>query len=86
MTDSIAERVRRIATGIFQVPLDRVRIQSSPETIETWDSLQHLNLVLELEQVFGVRFSPDEMAQMVTVEAIVGILERKGLPEADSGS
>jgi acyl carrier protein len=39
-----------------------------------------------LEQVFGVRFSPDEMAQMVTVEAIVGILERKGLPEADSGS
>src|SRR5690348_13146009 len=39
-------RVRSIFADVFQVPLEQVQPESSPDTIPNWDSLQHLNLVL----------------------------------------
>ena len=46
MTASTFEQVRNIASDIFGIPADKITAESSPETIETWDSMQHLNLCL----------------------------------------
>ena len=77
MMGSVFDRVRRVAADLFGLPLAEVSAGSSPETIEAWDSMQHLNLVLALEQTFGVRFSPDEIEQMSSVGSIVASLESK---------
>ena len=71
------DRVRRIFSDVFQVPLDQVTPQSSPDTIETWDSLQHLNLVLALEQEFQIQFTPEEIEQLLSVELVAARLEQK---------
>ena len=52
-------------------------MQSSPETIPTWDSLQHLNLVLALEQEFRIQFTPEEIELILSVEKAATILEEK---------
>ena len=80
MTDSVLQQVRQIAADIFNLPPDAVTPQSSPETIENWDSLQHVNLVLALEQTFKLRFRPEEVAEMLTIERIAALVG-KGLPE-----
>jgi acyl carrier protein len=67
----VPERVRRIVSDVFAVPVDQVTDESSPETIEAWDSMAHLNLVLSLEQEFAVTFDLDEIAQLTSVRAIV---------------
>ncbi len=71
------ERVRRIAADVFGVPLEQVKPESSPDTIETWDSIQHLNLVLALEQEFGVQFTPEEIEQLLSVELVAALVEEK---------
>lgn len=71
------ERTRAIVADIFEVPLDQVLPQSSPDTIETWDSIHHLNLVLALEQEFGIQFSPEEIEQLLSVELIVALVAEK---------
>jgi acyl carrier protein len=71
------DRVRRIFSDVFQVPLEQVTPQSSPDTIETWDSLQHLNLVLALEQEFQIQFTPEEIEQLLSVELVTARLEEK---------
>jgi acyl carrier protein len=71
------ERTRAIVADIFEVPLEQVLPESSPDTIETWDSLRHLNLVLALEQEFGIQFSPEEIEQLLSVELIVALLAEK---------
>jgi acyl carrier protein len=38
----------------------------------------HLNLVLALEQEFGLQFSPEEIAAMTSVRAIEAVLLTKG--------
>jgi len=39
--------------------------------------VQHLNLVLALEEQFGVQFEPDEMDAMKSIGAIAGLLTKK---------
>jgi acyl carrier protein len=77
------ERTRAIVADIFEVPLERVLPESSPDTIETWDSIHHLNLVLALEQEFGIEFSPEEIEQLLSVELIVALLAEK-IPVVES--
>ena len=71
------EKTRAIVADIFEVPFETVTAQSSPDTIATWDSMHHLNLVLALEQEFGVQFSPEEIEQLLSVELIVALVAEK---------
>lgn len=77
MNTPYLDRVRRVFSDVFQVPLDQVTMQSSPETIPSWDSLQHLNLVLALEQEFRIQFTPEEVEQLLSVEVAANVLEEK---------
>lgn len=71
------DRVRAMVADLFGLPLEEVRADSSPDNIETWDSLQHLNLVLALEQEFGMQFTPEEIEQLLSVELIAALVEEK---------
>lgn len=77
MTATTFEQVRGIASDLFAIPADRITAESSPETIESWDSTQHLNFVLALEEKFGFQLSPEEMEQMRNIGEIVKLVESK---------
>ena len=77
MSASLGGRVQQIFADVFGLPLDSIHEDSSPETIATWDSLQHLNIVLALEQEFLVQFSPEEIETLVSPRAIVAIVNEK---------
>lgn len=53
----------------------------SQTTCEAWDSLHHLNLVVELEDAFDVTFEPEEIAKMKSVEIIKQLLITKGIKQ-----
>ncbi len=80
--DAMLQRVRQVAADVFDVPLDAVTSQSSPETIENWDSLQHVTLVVALEQALAVQFLPEEISEMLTIERIASLVEQKMAPVA----
>lgn len=74
MNQPIFDRVREIAADILQIDSASVTPDSSPETIESWDSVQNLNLVLALEEAFGFEFAPEEMDQMKTAGKIADVI------------
>jgi acyl carrier protein len=71
------ERVRRITADVYNVPVETILPESSPDNIEAWDSLHHLDLVLALEQEFGTQFTPEEIEQLLSVEVIASLLTEK---------
>jgi acyl carrier protein len=77
LTATILDQVRGVASDLFNLPVDRIKAESSPETIETWDSTQHLNFVLALEEKFGLQLSPEEMEQMQNVGEAARLVESK---------
>lgn len=59
------------------MPTEEITAESSPETINAWDSTQHLSFVLALEEQFHIQLSPEEIEQMTSVGAITRLLQSK---------
>ena len=70
-------QVRAIAADVFGVAENAIDAGSSPETVEGWDSIQHLNFVLALEGRFGVQLSPEEMDAARTIGGAASVIERR---------
>ena len=77
MTPVVFDQIRTMASDLFGVPIEKITAGSSPETLENWDSIQHLNLVLALEERFGLQLSPEEIEQLKTVGDTARLVESK---------
>jgi acyl carrier protein len=77
MASTTFEKVREVSADIFQAPVGKITLATSPQTMESWDSVQHLNLVLALEEKFGIQFEPEEMDKMNSIGQIVGLVDAK---------
>ena len=62
-----------ITVGRPIAPTESVTRDSEP----TWDSLKHIELILMLEEHFGVQFSEKEMAALRSSDEIVHAIEGK---------
>lgn len=71
MTDKeIAIKVKKIISEVMEISVAKVKDDSSQKTIENWDSLAHLKLVMELEKKLGVTFNTQEVFSMETISEI----------------
>lgn len=73
------DKVRKIFSQILGIPQDQVNGETSPDTVATWDSLKHLNLVAALEEEFGVQFNDMEVVDCTTPSIAEEILKMKGV-------
>lgn len=71
MEEKILEILRRV------LETEDINATCSQATCEKWDSLHHLNLVVELEDAYGVSFEPEEIAVMKSVHDIEQMLKGK---------
>jgi len=69
------DKIRQIVSDVCGVPVDTITDDSSPDSIETWDSMSHLHLILALESEFNVEFSPDDSLEMLSVGLIRTVLK-----------
>ncbi len=65
------QQIIRIFCEIMEVGPDEVSEDSNPDTIENWDSLKHMSLILALEEIFDIRFDEDDILSMLTVKEII---------------
>ena len=79
MPSTVEERTRQLVAEVFGLPLEQVSRATSHETVEDWDSLNVLNVLMAVEGEFGVTISPEEAAHFVSVEKILAVLESKGI-------
>ena len=71
------EQVLAVMRRVFEnLSLDT---DCSQTNCKKWDSMNHLNLIVELEMEFGVSFEPEEIARMVDFAAVCEILKAKGI-------
>ena len=69
------ERIKNVIKRVFD--LDQVTNNISQMNCDKWDSLGHLNLIVELEEEFNVSFEPEEISEMTSLKKIEKKLEKK---------
>ncbi|HSI33046.1 MAG: acyl carrier protein [Phycisphaerae bacterium] len=68
----------QVVSDVLNVPLAQVTPATSPATVEGWDSVQHLNLVLALESALGLSLEPEDIEKMQSVAGILAVVRAKG--------
>lgn len=69
MKEQVKEVLKRVL-NISNVP-DEI----SQQNCDNWDSLRHLNLIVELEDEFDVSFEPEDIAEMKDIDTIIKKIE-----------
>ena len=72
----MSSKIRHIIAEVIGVPVEQVRDDASPATLEAWDSLRHMNLIVALEEELGVTFDDDALGRLTSLPAILEELSR----------
>lgn len=76
-------QIRETVGEVFALAPSEVPEDASVETLEGWDSLHHMELMLALEMRFGVRMTTDVMPTLISIGAIEEFLQGEGVgPQA----
>ena len=75
----MAKKLYDIISKVFSVKISEINDESSPETIESWDSFNGLILVDELESNFNIKFSVSEIIDVKNVKDIKRHLNDHGV-------
>ena len=70
------EKVISIMAEVFEMPVSDFPAEITQKTVENWDSLRHLNLIVELEEVFNKSCEPEEIAEMTSLDKIIEMIEK----------
>ena len=68
-------RLKQVLANVFDEESESINDESSMDTIENWDSLKHLNLILALEEEFEVSFDEDESIIIISYPLIKTVLK-----------
>tara|TARA_A100001011_G_C14276531_1_gene829503 strand:- start:478 stop:714 length:237 start_codon:yes stop_codon:yes gene_type:complete len=77
MDDNVKNQLFSVMEDVFQIDRSQINIDTSPETIQEWDSLKHMLLLMAIEEEFEFRLTDDEMTQCVSAESILSVITNK---------
>lgn len=77
------EDLKKVLSNIFGVNSDTVGTTTSIDTVASWDSLKHLNLVIALEERFNITLTEDEVTEILNYQLIKMTLNKHGVEFAD---
>lgn len=72
-------KLKEVMAGVFNISAESITADASPDTIENWDSLRHMNLILALEQEFDVELTDDQVVEILTYPLIKIVLLEHGV-------
>ena len=70
------EKLKEVIGDTFDIDEDDISHETSNETIEQWDSLNHLRLVTALEGEFDISLTMDEINTMTSYPKIVELVTK----------
>lgn len=75
--DEIMARLQPIFRDVFDQADLQINRDSSAKTVEGWDSLTHVTLVIAVEQEFRIKFGLGELRDLEDVGGMVDLIRRK---------
>lgn len=73
------DRLKGVLADILKIDAATIGEETSVDTVEQWDSLRHLNLVLALEAEFDVSFTEEQTVEILNYPLIKIVLEEHGI-------
>ena len=73
----ILEKIQPIFFKVFGNKNIKIDYDSSPETIEQWDSLAQISMIVGIEKLMKIKFSVTELTNLKNVGEIIDLILTK---------
>jgi len=74
---TIDAKLKSIVATVMGIPESMISTDLSPDLLEKWNSLRHMNLVTAVEEEFNIVFEYDEIVQVMEYRILEEIVRRK---------
>jgi len=71
------DRLEKVIREVFEIEAEIIDENWTSENIPDWDSVGHLNLIMEVEKEFGIKIEIEEMFEIEKLGDITRILQKK---------
>jgi acyl carrier protein len=75
------DRLAQVFALVLKVPAERLSDETSPDDTPSWDSLAAMELVSQIEAVFGIELSTREIMKMRSLGLARALLRGKGITD-----
>jgi len=75
----MSEKLYQVISNVFNVDVNRINEETSPENLEEWDSFNFYVLLDEIENEFDMKFDLDETLEIKKVGDIKKIFTKQGV-------
>jgi len=70
------EKLQDIFRSAFSSEVE-INLETTKDNLPDWDSINHLNLIVELEDGLNIHFQPDEIESMKSVKVLLDLIQKK---------
>jgi acyl carrier protein len=76
-SDAIYEQLTSVFAEVFDDDGIVLTPATTAEDVDGWDSLNHIRLIVSVEQAFKIKFSTPEIAKLKNVGELVALIASK---------
>lgn len=61
------ENLFKLFSAVMKVPVDKLTTDTNRNDLETWDSLAHLRIVAEIEEIYDISIPFEDIPNLRTI-------------------
>jgi len=71
-----SKEVKEILAKVLEIDIATIFDNATQKDIAKWDSLQHLNLIVEIEDKYDISIDPEDISDMLSIDKIIEIIKK----------
>ena len=68
-----------VVADVLEADPNEITDDANPDTLPNWTSLRHLQLIVALEEVYGLSFAYREIRQLTSIGQLRDLLRTRGV-------
>jgi acyl carrier protein len=74
---AVLSKITEILAELLDNPELQLTEESTADSVEDWDSVNHVKLLIALESDLGIQFATDEVNGVQNVGALIDVIQNK---------
>lgn len=74
---NFSPELAKVVANIFELTPDQIHADMSPETVDRWDSLTHLQLISAVEKSFAMRLTMEEIQSIDNLATLATLVQAR---------
>ncbi len=71
------DKLKAVVAAMLDIDVLTVGPATNTDTVPQWDSVRHMNLVIALEEAFGITVPDDEVATLTSYRIVRAMVEEQ---------